>query len=221
MIGPLLGLAHLVGRLARPAAALAIVAVAIDRILAARRGLADRPPIRSFVVIEAPLARVWDELADVERQPRWMTDLTDVRVVTPGPLRVGSRIEARVRILGIPIPDPVEIVELDPPTRFALRHLGPFRGGSVIDLRPGSDRRTTLVTWDETLTAPLLPDLFDAVGRPVLGSVFQADLVRLRALVETPPAPTADEAASLAMAAEGGPPTPAELEDAGLGVERV
>jgi uncharacterized protein YndB with AHSA1/START domain len=202
--------------LARLAAGITVVAVAIDRILAASRG--ERPPIRSFVLIEAPIERVWAELVDIERQPRWMTDLKAVRVLTPGPLRVGSRVDARVRVLGIGVPDPVEIVEIEAPRRFALRHLGPFGGGSVIELEPGADGRTTLVSWDETLVAPLLPDLVDAISRPILAAIFQADLQRLRELIEEPPLPTPDELAGLAMEAEGGPPDPGALEPAGPSV---
>jgi hypothetical protein len=214
MIGGLLRLARITG-------ATTVVAVAIDRILAAARGDRQAPPIRSFVVIEAPIGRVWDELVDIERQPRWITDMKSVRVLTPGPIRVGTRADASVRILGIRVPDPAEVVVFEPPRRFGIRHVGPFRGGSIIELAPGADGRTTLVTWDETLIAPVLSDLAAAIGRPILGRVFQADLHRLRDLIEVPPPPSADDLASLAMEAEGAPPTPAEAQDSGLPVERV
>jgi hypothetical protein len=203
MIGWLLGLIRL-------ASATTVVAVVVDRLLAARRGREHPTPIRSFVVIEAPIERVWSELNDIEGQPRWMTEMKAVRLLTPGPLRVGTRGEADVRILGIGVRDPVEVVELVPPSRFAIRHDGLFRGGGVIELVSGADGRSTLVTWDETLIAPLLPDLADLLARPVLGAIFQADLHRFRELIETPPPPSPDELAALAMEAEGSPPSPAQ-----------
>jgi uncharacterized membrane protein len=161
-----------------------------DRLLAARRDGAPPAPIRSFVVIDAPIQRVWDELADIEGQPRWMVEMKSVRMLTPDPLGVGSRGLARVRILGIGVEDPVTVTEFEPPRRFAIRHEGLFTGGGTIDLTPGSDGRSTIVTWDETLIPPVLPDLGAVIGRPILGSIFQSDLHRFRELLETPP-PTA------------------------------
>ena len=69
--------------------------------------------------------------------------------------------------------------------RFAIRHEGTFTGGGVITLEPGADGTTTIVRWDETLVAPVLPHLGAVVAAPVFGAIFQADLVRLRDLVES------------------------------------
>jgi uncharacterized membrane protein len=162
-------------------------AFAIDGWLAARRAGGPFEPIRSMVVIEAPIEAVWAELADIPGQVRWMREMKSVRLLTPGPVRVGTRGEATVRILGISVTDPVEVVELDPPTRFAIRHEGLFTGGGVIELRPGADRTTTIVTWDETLIPPFLPDLVLAIQRPIFAAVFQADLHHFRELFEGTP----------------------------------
>ena len=81
--------------------------------------------------------------------------------------------------------DPVTITEFSPPTRFAIRHDGRFAGSGVITLEPGADGTTTIVRWDETLVPPVLPHLGALVQTPVLGAIFQADLRRLKALVET------------------------------------
>lgn len=177
----------MIGRLLRLAVGGMIAAIAIDRWLATRRGDRAPEPIRSMIVIDAPIDRVWAELTDIEGQPRWMTDLKAVRLLTPHPVGVGTRGEGEVRILGIGVTDPVEIVEFEPPRRFAIRHDGRFTGGGVIELRAGADGRTTIVTWDETLVPPLLPELGALLQRPILGAVFQADLRRFRELLETPP----------------------------------
>lgn len=177
----------MIGRLLRLAVVGTIAAVGIDRWLAARRGDRAPAPIRSLIVIDAPIDRVWAELTDIEGQPRWMTDMKAVRLLTPHPIGVGTRGVAEVRILGIGVTDPVEIVEFEPPRRFAIRHEGLYAGGGVIELQAGADGRTTVVTWDETLVPPLLPELGALLQRPILGAVFQADLRRFRALLETPP----------------------------------
>jgi len=79
----------------------------------------------------------------------------------------------------------VEVTAFEPPTRFAIRHEGLFTGGGLITLEPGADGTTTIVRWDETLVPPLLPELGALLQAPILRSIFQADLHRLKRLVET------------------------------------
>jgi uncharacterized membrane protein len=155
-----------------------------DRLLASRRGSRPPQPIRSMVVIDAPIQRVWDVLADVEGQPRWMVDLKSARILTPGRVGVGSKAVGRVRIFGIEVDDPITITAFEPPRRFAIHHDGAFEGDGVIELEPGADGSTTIVRWDETIVPPYLPDLGGLVLGHVLGQVFQDDLRNLRALVE-------------------------------------
>lgn len=159
----------------------------VDRVLASRAGGRTRQPIRSLIVIDAPVERVWQVLADVEGQPRWMHDMKAVRVLTPGPVGVGTRGEADVRIFGMEVLDPITITAFEPPRRFAIRHDGQFSGEGVIELESGAGGNTTIVRWDETIVPPYLPHLGALLLAPILGSIFQADLARLRKLVESDP----------------------------------
>jgi len=77
------------------------------------------------------------------------------------------------------------VTEFTPPHRYAIRHEGLFTGGGLITLEAGADERTTIVRWEETLIPPLLPELGALVQAPILRSIFQADLHRLKRLVET------------------------------------
>jgi uncharacterized membrane protein len=156
-----------------------------DRVLRARAMGAAPPPIGSLVVIDAPIDRVWAELADIEGQPRWMHDMKSVRLTSPLPIGVGTEGISTVRVFGIGVTDPVTITEFQPPTRFALRHDGIVSGSGLITLEPGADGTTTIVRWEERLVAPLLPHLGAAVFERVFGPIFQADLFRLRDLVES------------------------------------
>jgi uncharacterized membrane protein len=155
-----------------------------DRVLRSLAGGRQPAPVSSLIVVDAPIEQVWRELADIEGQPRWMTEMKSVRVLTPGPVGVGTRGEATVRILGISVNDPVEVTEFTPPTRFAIRHEGTFSGHGVITLEAGPDGSTTIVRWEEALVAPALPHLWAEASRPVLSTIFQADLDRFRRLVE-------------------------------------
>ena len=166
--------------LAAPAAAFAL-----DRWLAARRGSAPPVAMDMLEVIDAPIDETWAVVADVPRQPEWMRDMKRVAIGTPGPVRAGTRARATVRILGIGVTDPVEITEIEPPGRFALRHEGLFTGDGLITLEPGADGTTTIVRWRETLIPPLLPELAARAQAPILTRVFQDDLHRLKRLVQT------------------------------------
>lgn len=156
-----------------------------DRFLATRAAYGPAEPIRSMIVIDAPIDRVWDVLADVEDQPRWMTDMKTVRMLTPGQARVGTRAEAEIRILGIKVRDPITITAFEPPRRFAIRHEGRFRGEGLIQLESGADGSTTIVRWTETIVPPYLPHIGALFLTPILGQIFQSDLGHLRDLVQT------------------------------------
>jgi uncharacterized membrane protein len=159
----------------------------VDRWMRDQAGGGPPPPLSSLVVIDAPIERVWAELADIEGQPRWMHEMKSVRLLTPPPTGVGTRGEATVRIFGISVTDPVEVTEFEPPCRFAIRHEGAFTGGGVITLESGPGEATTVVRWDETLIAPLLPHLWARLSAPIIGGIFQADLGHFRDLVEAAP----------------------------------
>lgn len=156
-----------------------------DRLLAARSGGALPVPVRTEVVVRAPIERVWEVLADVEGQPRWMTDLKSVRMLTPPPIGVGSRAEGDIRIFGMAALDPITITVFEPPRRFAIRHEGRFTGEGLIELAPGPADDTTIARWTETIVPPYLPHLGGLVLTPILRLVFQRDLDNLRELIET------------------------------------
>jgi uncharacterized membrane protein len=161
------------------------VSYALDRILTDQAKGEPPEPVHSMVVVDAPIERVWALLADIERQPEWMTEMKSVRVLTDGPIGVGTECEAEVRMFGIAVVDPVTITEFEPPMRYAIRHDGAFKGTGLITLESGADLTTTIVRWDEQLSPPVLSHLGALAMTPVLTNIFQADLARFKELVET------------------------------------
>ena len=156
----------------------------LDAALGRRARGSPPEPIELLTVIDAPIERVWDELVDIEGQPRWMHDMKAVRMDDQGPVRVGSTGRATVRMYGLAVTDPVTITILEPPHRFGLTHEGLFAGGGTFDLQRGADGTTTIVRWEEVLVAPVLPHLGALLTAPVFRHVFEADLRRFRDLVE-------------------------------------
>jgi uncharacterized protein YndB with AHSA1/START domain len=160
-------------------------AFAADRLVARARAVRAPDPMRMLVVMDAPIDVVWSAVADVAFQAEWMAEMKELVLDPPGRAHVGQRGEATVRIFGISLTDLVEVTEVVPPTRYAIRHLGLFKGGGVITLEPGADGTTTIVRWEEALVPPLLPQLGALAQAPILRAIFQADLERLKRLIET------------------------------------
>ncbi len=173
----------MLARLARVGLAATGSLVFLELVLERLAGWRSVPPLRTTTVIEAPPERVWSLLADVERQPVWMTDLRAVHLETPGPVAVGTRAVGTVRIAGFTVRDPVEVTAFEPPTRFGVEHRGRFRGHGTFTIEPLGDGASRVV-WEEVLRAPLFPRAWWLAARPILGRVFAADLARLRALAE-------------------------------------
>jgi uncharacterized protein YndB with AHSA1/START domain len=177
-----------IGTLLRAALRLGALGLAVawvaDEWLRRRAAGAEPPPFQTRIVIDAPIERVWAVVADLPGQPRWMHDMKDVRV-EPGPVGVGTRGIATVRIFGMSTRDPVRVSAFEPPRRFAIEHLGTFTGHGELTLQPGADGTTTIVRWDETLIAPALSYVWALLAEPLMTGIFQADLRRLRDLVES------------------------------------
>ena len=166
-------------------AATALVALA-ERLLALAviRGAVSRPEMRMSITIEAPIERVWEYASDIHRQPEWMHEMKRVEMLTPGPIRVGSRGRATVRIFGISTTDDVVITRLEPPTAFGIRHEGRFTGEGLLlfGAAPGG---ATTVDWMEHLRPPLFPTIGGFLQRPILAAIFRSDLRRLKASIES------------------------------------
>jgi uncharacterized membrane protein len=172
-------------RLALLGVIVVVKAIALDRIIGLWRSGEGPAPMRMMEVVDAPIERVWEVVADIPLQVEWMREMKSVTVTPAGPARVGTKGEATVRILGISVSDEVEVTVVDPPHAYAIRHNGLFQGGGVITLEAGADGTTTIVRWAETLIPPCLPNLLGILQAPVLQRIFQDDLRRLKALIET------------------------------------
>ncbi len=78
--------------------------------------------VQRSIDIDAPAARVWAVLSDVERWPEWAPTVTSVRRLEEGPLAVGSRV--RIEQPKIP-PTEYTVTELEPGRSFTWKATGP------------------------------------------------------------------------------------------------
>jgi hypothetical protein len=73
------------------------------------------------VEISQPSDRVFAFMSTVDNAPQWQSELTESRLLTEGPLRVGSKFKEVVKFLGRPIELICETTELEPGRKLAFK----------------------------------------------------------------------------------------------------
>jgi len=139
--------------------------------------------VQAETVIGRPRTEVAAYVTDWQNDPTWIRALSDVRLVTDGPIGVGSQVERVASFLGKRIEYVNEIAELEPDRRLVMRSVkAPFPmtvtyvfedadGGTRVRIRTQGD-----ASGFYRVAGPLLSR---AVKRGVEG-----DLARLKALLE-------------------------------------
>lgn len=141
------------------------------------------------IVVTESIARsvqeVWEVVADLESQPRWMTDALEVRVTTGRPYGVGTKAIVPTKIAGFRVEDRMTITEWEEGRRIAVRHKGAVTGVADITLEPQGES-LALVRWTEELDLPWgrFGEFLMLIFRPILRRQFSADLRRLREVVQ-------------------------------------
>lgn len=74
------------------------------------------------VEIPASMEVVWQVMANVERWPEWTPSVRKLKLLTPGPLRIGSRV--RIHQPGFP-PAWWKVMELEPGSGFIWESVAP------------------------------------------------------------------------------------------------
>ena len=112
--------------------------------------------------------RVWELLADWERQASWMPDVDDITILTPTREGVGVQLAARTRVFGIPaFTDMLEVTEWDPPTCLRVEHRRLVHGSGVWLLEPTPEGTRFEWTEEVSLPVPLLGEVMLACYRPI------------------------------------------------------
>lgn len=77
--------------------------------------------IESSVTIDAPVERVFDFIADVERQPEWIGAVTSVSEVSDSPARVGTTFMLSLAMMGKSAEARQEVTTLEPHRAFTQK----------------------------------------------------------------------------------------------------
>lgn len=73
------------------------------------------------IVIDRPVDHVFAFLADLENTPKWQSGVTDSKVISSGPIRVGTQFTEIIKIVGRSVETLCEVIEFEPGKKVGFR----------------------------------------------------------------------------------------------------
>ena len=157
------------------------------------------PVISKRIFIQAPVERVFEYLADVERHVDWSGTLSfgleRLTKLTDGPLAVGSRFRSVGKLSHrAGVEDSSTVIELEPNERLAWETVSDGAGQQntfrwAYTLRPRGDATTLTYTLLERRFDPKPPQMWFPptlwlIDRKVFGREMESGLSRIREALE-------------------------------------
>ena len=140
----------------------------------------------SRITIAGSVHEVWAYLCDVGRWPEWAPTVLEGRIRAGGPLRPGSRVEQRAKLMfGLSRSRSQEVTVVEPPTSMAFA--GPMGTSAArwgMELVPMDDGRTDATMWIEVDLAGIMraaPGLL----RGSIQRVSDREMAAIKAAVES------------------------------------
>ena len=133
--------------------------------------------LKIVVDINAPPARVFEVMSDVERWPEWNSAVTSVRLLDDGPFAVGSKAQVRQAKLS---PAVWQVTEIDEPRTFIWITRSPgvkVEAGHWVE-SDGAGSRVTLALRYSGLLGPLASRIFRGLSQRYIA--MEADGLRKR-----------------------------------------
>ena len=141
--------------------------------------------IRVSTTIDAPPARVWDEVRHIERHVDWMADAVAISFTSRRRSGVGTTFDCATKVGPIRLTDRMEITEWREGKLMGVRHVGLVTGTGRFTVTKARGGRTRF-TWDERLHFPwwMGGPVGGVVGGRIMRRIWRRNLRVLKALVE-------------------------------------
>ncbi len=89
------------------------------------------------VLIDRPVADVYNFVSNPLNLPLWQSMLVEIKISTPGPVRIGSKFNTKGEMMGRKLDGLLEVTELEPNTKFGYTgNAGPMQVHGLITFRP-------------------------------------------------------------------------------------
>lgn len=134
--------------------------------------------------INRPVEEVFAYASDIDRQPEWVSPLTDSRKTSSGPTDVGTTYQQTAKFLGRRMDMNCEITGYEPPSLYAFRAKnGPMHMEMRFTLTPEGPDSTRVTQVVEGESAGFFK-LADPILARTMKKQFVADLETLKTMLE-------------------------------------
>ena len=141
--------------------------------------------ITAEVAIRRPLRDVAAYMIDPAHDPEWIGGVREVRMETPPPLAVGSRVARVAHFLGRRVEYVNEVTELDPERVLDMRSVkAPFPMRVTYSFEPAEGGAATIVRNRVRGAPGGFFALFGSLLAPMVKRSVQKDLERLRDVMD-------------------------------------
>lgn len=137
--------------------------------------------IRVRTMLDAPPARVWEDLRNIGSHTEWMHDAEAIRFTSRRHEGVGTTFDCDTRVGPLSLTDRMEVTAWEPDRVLGIRHVGIVTGTGQFRLRPARRGRTRF-TWEERLRFPwwLGGPIGALLSKPVLRWIWKRNLRNLQ-----------------------------------------
>ena len=144
--------------------------------------------IHVCTTIAAPPDAVWRAVEHIESHTEWMLDAESITFRGDQRAGVGAAFDCLTRVGPLHTNDHFVVTRWEPDVAMGIEHRGAVTGVGEFRLRPLAGGASTDFCWEETLTFPWwLGSLAgERFGRPVLKRIWEGNLRRLKAKIESP-----------------------------------
>src|SRR2546422_6393981 len=141
--------------------------------------------IISTIEIDRPPAEVFAYLDELDRHSEWQRDLISTKIVSEGPVGVGTRATNTRKVPGGPREMTYEITEHDPPHKSSWQVLdGPVRASGSVKVEPLGDGARSRVTVEFALKGHGLGRLIAPFARRQAAKQVPGDHAKLKEMLE-------------------------------------
>jgi len=141
--------------------------------------------VEAATIIKATPEQVFRFITIPENGPRWQESAVSTRVVTPGSIGLGSRMEHEGRWLGMRVPTNAVVTVYEPPLSYGYditTKLAPKPSLMRYAVEPDAEG-TKLTLSNEASGAVWMKPIEPLLRRSIQG-MFERDVARLKALIE-------------------------------------
>ena len=101
-----------------------------------------------IITINRPINEVFAYVSNLENGPKWQPELSEVRRITKGPVKIGSQFSSARIIMGQKMETTIEFVAYEPNSKYTIKSITgllPFEQTSLFESTAGGTKLTTKI----------------------------------------------------------------------------